>query len=83
MIDKRLVEELNDRIGQALRDSPAADVSKNLRALLASWLDRFDFVTREDFDVQKKLLERAQAKLGELETRIAELEAGEPGNPRR
>jgi BMFP domain-containing protein YqiC len=83
MIDKRLVEELNDRIGQALRDSPAADLNKNLRALLAGWLDRFDFVTREDFEVQKKLLERAQAKLGEMEARIAQLEAGKPDNPRR
>ena len=83
MIDKRLVEELNDRIAQALRDSPAGDLNKNLRALLASWLDRFDFVTREDFEVQKKLLERSQAKLGELEARIAELEAGKPGGPRR
>jgi BMFP domain-containing protein YqiC len=83
MIDKRLVEELNDRIGQALRDSPAADLNKNLRALLAGWLDRFDFVTREDFEVQKKLLERAQAKLGEMEARIVQLEAGKPDNPRR
>jgi len=83
MIDKRLVEELNDRIAQALRDSPAADLNKNLRALFASWLDRFDIVTREDFDVQKKLLERSQAKLGELEARIAELEAGKPDEPRR
>ena len=83
MIDKRLVEGLNDRIAQALRDSPAADLNKNLRALLASWLDRFDLVTREDFDVQKKLLERAQAKLGELEARIAELEVGKTGDPRR
>lgn len=82
MIDKRLLEELNDRIAQALRDSPAADLKKNLRALVVSWLDRFDFVTREDFDVQKKLLERSQAKLGELEARIAELEAGKPDNPR-
>jgi len=83
MMDKRLLEELNDRIAQALRDSPAADLNKNLRALVVSWLDRFDFVTREDFDVQKKLLERSQAKLGELEARIAELEAGTPDNPRR
>ena len=83
MIDKHLLEELNDRIAQALRDSPAADLNKNLRALLASWLDRFDFVTREDFAVQKKLLERSQAKLGELEARIAELEAGKPDEPRR
>ena len=32
-------------------------------------------VLREDFEVQQKLLERAQAKLAELETRIAELES--------
>jgi BMFP domain-containing protein YqiC len=78
MIDKRLFDELNDRIAQALRDSPAADVRKNLRALLAGWFDRLDLVSREDFEVQKKLLERAQVKLGELEARIAELEAGKP-----
>jgi BMFP domain-containing protein YqiC len=83
MIDKRLFEELNERIAQALRNSPAADVEKNLRALLVGWFDRLDLVSREDFDVQKKLLERAQAKLGELEARIAELEAGKPDNPRR
>jgi BMFP domain-containing protein YqiC len=83
MIDKRLLDELNDRIAHALRDSPAADVSKNLRALLASWFDRFDLVSREDFDVQKRLLERAQAKLAELEARIAELEAGKAGDRRR
>jgi BMFP domain-containing protein YqiC len=83
MIDKRLFDELNDRIASALHDSPAADVSKNLRALLASWFDRFDLVSREDFDVQKRLLERAQAKLAELEARIAELEAGKAGDLRR
>jgi BMFP domain-containing protein YqiC len=83
MIDKRLFEELNDRIAQALRSSPAADVDKNLRALLAGWFDRFDLVSREDFDVQKKLLERAQAKLGELEARIASLEAGKPDGVQR
>lgn len=83
MIDKRLFEELNDRISQALRNSPAADLDKNLRALLTGWFDRFDLVSREDFDVQKKLLERAQAKLGELEARIAQLEAGKPADLRR
>jgi BMFP domain-containing protein YqiC len=31
-------------------------------------------VLREDFDVQKRLLERAQAKLAALEARVAELE---------
>jgi BMFP domain-containing protein YqiC len=75
MIDRRLFEELNERVGEALRNSPAADVEKNLRALLSGWFDRLDLVAREDFDVQRRLLERAQVKLSELEARVAELEA--------
>ena len=74
MIDSRLLDDLRSRIEAALRDSPARDIERNLRALLASWFDRVDLVLREDFEVQKKLLERAQAKLAELEARIAELE---------
>ena len=74
MIDSRLFEELRSRIDQALRDSPAQDIEKNIRALLAAWFERMDLVLREDFEVQKKVLERAQAKLAELEARIAELE---------
>jgi BMFP domain-containing protein YqiC len=83
MIDKRLFEELNQRISEALRQSPASDLEKNLRALLAGWFDRFDLVSREDFDVQKKLLERAQSKLAELEARIAIVETGRPDHTRR
>ena len=75
MIDSRLFDELRERIDEALRNSPAQDIEKNLRALLAAWFDRLDLVLREDFEVQRKLLERAQAKLAELEARIAELEA--------
>ena len=78
MIDHRLFEELRSRIDEALRDSPAQDIEKNIRALLAAWFERMDLVLREDFEVQKKLLERAQAKLAELEARIAELEARKP-----
>ena len=74
MIDSRLFEELRSRIDQALRDLPAQDIEKNIRALLAAWFERMDLVLREDFEVQKKLLERAQAKLAELEARISELE---------
>jgi ubiquinone biosynthesis accessory factor UbiK len=78
VIDPNLFDELRSRVDEALRNSPAQDIEKNLRALLAAWFDRLDLVLREDFDVQKKLLERAQAKLAELETRIAELEARKP-----
>jgi BMFP domain-containing protein YqiC len=82
MIDRRLFEELNQRVGEALRNSPAADVEKNLRALLSGWFDRLELVARDDFDVQKRLLERAQARLSELEARVAELEASLPPKQR-
>lgn len=75
MIDKRVLDDLSARIDEALRASPAQDIERNLKAMLASWFDRLDLVLRADFDVQKKLLERAQAKLAELEARIADLEA--------
>ena len=74
MNDKRLFDDLSERINEAFRNSPAQDFEKNLRAMLAGWFDRMDLVLREDFEVQKKLLERAQAKLAELEARIADLE---------
>lgn len=78
MIDRRVIDELNERVAQALRNSPAADIEKNLKALLAGWFERLDLVAREDFEVQKKLLERAQGKLAELEARVAELESSKP-----
>jgi BMFP domain-containing protein YqiC len=81
MIDKRFFDDLGERISEALRNSPAQDVEKNLKAMLAGWFDRLDLVLREDFEVQKKLLERAQTKLADLEARIAELEARAPRPP--
>ncbi|HJV11638.1 MAG TPA: accessory factor UbiK family protein [Burkholderiales bacterium] len=78
MIDPKIFEELRSRIDEAFRNSPAQDVETNLRALLSSWFARLDLVLREDFEVQRKLLERAQAKLLELEGRIAELEGRKP-----
>ena len=79
MIDRRLFEDLGERINEAFRNSPAQDFEKNLRALLASWFDRMDLVLREDFEVQKKLLDAAQARLVALEARVAQLESRTPG----
>ena len=78
MNDAKPLEELRHRISQALRDSPVQDIEKNLHALLGAFFDRFDLATRADLDLQKKLLERAQAKLAALETRVAELEGRKP-----
>ena len=68
------IDDLRSRISDALKSSPAQDLERNLHALAAAFFDRFDLALREDLEVQKKLLERAQAKLAALEQRVADLE---------
>ena len=78
MSEAHPLESLRARLAEALRNSPAQDLEKNLQALVTAFFDRFDLAAREDLEVHKKLLERAQARLAALEARVAELEARKP-----
>ena len=75
MLDPKTLEELSARLSAVIAASPAADIEKNARALLASFFSRLDLVTREDFDVQGEVLRRTREKLMALEERVARLEA--------
>lgn len=74
MLDPKFFEDISNRISAALAATPAADIEKNLRAMLTAQLGKLDLVTRTDFEIQKELLARAQARLVQLEARLAELE---------
>lgn len=74
MAENKLFEEVDRRMRDILARSPAADLEKNLRALLQSAFSRLDLVTREEFDVQREVLARTRAKLQELEAKLTELE---------
>lgn len=75
MLDAKFLEDISAKISALIAKTPAADIEKNLRALLTAQLAKLDLVTREDFEIQKELLARAQARLAQLEARLAELEA--------
>ena len=74
MQNQKIFEEINERVRAVLAQSPAADIEKNMRAMLASLFSRLDLVTREEFDVQREVLARTRQKLEDLEARVAELE---------
>jgi len=78
MNERNPLEDLRARFAETLRNSPAQDLEKNLNALLAAFFERFDLAAREDLEVHKRLLARAQAKLTALEVRVAELESRKP-----
>jgi ubiquinone biosynthesis accessory factor UbiK len=69
------LDEISAKLAEVFAASPARDLEKNLRALFSAALSRLDLVSREEFDVQAKVLARAHEKLAALEARIAELEA--------
>jgi ubiquinone biosynthesis accessory factor UbiK len=74
-MDQRWLNEGYERVRSVLAQSPAADLEKNLKAMLASFFSRLDLVTREEFDVQREVLARTRAKVQELEAKLAEMEA--------
>jgi len=74
MTSQNLIEEIDRKMKEILARGPAADLEKNLRALLASAFGRLDLVTREEFDVQREVLARTRARLQELEAKLSELE---------
>jgi len=71
-----LLEELQSRLLELLKQTPAAEVQKNMKALLAQQFARMDLVTREEFDVQSQVLARTREKLERLEQRLARIESG-------
>lgn len=75
MLNPKLLDELSARAASLLAATPAGDIEKNLRAVLASLFAKLDLVTREEFDVQREVLARSREKLDALEKRVAELEA--------
>jgi ubiquinone biosynthesis accessory factor UbiK len=73
-MDNRVLDEISNKIKELLSNTPAADIQKNLRALLQAQFAKLDLVTREEFDVQREVLLRAREKITQLEARLAELE---------
>ena len=74
MVNEKLVDEIGARIKEVMARTPAADIERNMRAMLAGMFSRLDLVTREEFDVQSAVLLRTREKLTALEARLAELE---------
>lgn len=82
MLSTKTLDDLAHKIGQAIGNSPARDVEKNIRAVLQGGLQRLDLVPRAEFEIQAQVLARAREKLEALEARVTELEARRATSPR-
>src|SRR5690625_3705603 len=67
-------EDLQRNVSEMIRKSPAGDIERNVRAMMTQTFSRLDLITREEFDIQKELLERLFERVSVLEQRIKALE---------
>jgi len=78
MINAKKIEEIAKQVTDAIPPSVkniANDFEDKAKAVLQNKLSQLDVVSRDEFDVQTQVLLKTRAKLSELETKIAELEA--------
>ena len=78
MLNTKIIEEISSKISGMMASTPAADLEKNINALLRGIFTKLELVTREEFDVQTQVLQRTRAQLEMLEKRLAELESRKP-----
>jgi BMFP domain-containing protein YqiC len=69
-----IANDMQSKVGDAIRQSPAKDLEKNVRGLMTQGFQKLDLVTREEFDLQTQVLAKTRAKLEELEAKVNALE---------
>lgn len=78
MINAKKLEEIAKQISDSMPPGVkqfADDMEGKTKQILQSKLAQLDLVTREEFDVQTRVLMRTREKLADLEQIVARLEA--------
>ncbi len=76
-MDKQFIDDLANRLANVVPPGVKSlqdDLERNFRGLLQSGFAKLDLVTREEFDVQTRVLERTRQKLTVLEQELQSLQ---------
>ncbi|MFT5115258.1 MAG: BMFP domain-containing protein YqiC [Parasphingorhabdus sp.] len=77
MINNQDLNRLSEKINQLIpagMQSIKSDFEAKLKLLLQQQLSELEFVSREEFDIQSRVLQRTRTRLEALESRINQLE---------
>lgn len=79
MIDLGKIDEIVNRLSDSLPPGVTKlkdDMEGQFRTVLKGAFEKMDLVSREEFDIQKAVLERTRIKLDTLQRQLDELENG-------
>jgi BMFP domain-containing protein YqiC len=71
---QRIASDMQNKVGDAIKNSPAQEIEKNVRAMMNQGFQKMDLVTREEFELQAKVLAKTREKLETLEAKVTALE---------
>ena len=77
MIDNQTINQLSEKINALLPpglQQVKEDFDARLKALLQQQLANYEMVSREEFELQARVLERTREKLEIIEARLKELD---------
>lgn len=73
MFDNNTFDDISKKLFNALPDSLKAvekDIQQKFKIVLQTTFDNLDLVTREEFEVQKKVLAKTRQKIDALEEKL-------------
>ncbi len=77
MIDNQTINRLSEKINELLPpglQQVKSDFDARLKSLLQQQLANYEMVSREELDIQARVLERTREKLEIIENRLKELD---------
>ena len=84
MIDAKIIDDLANKMSQIIPPelkNKHAELQQQFKQLLQAQLGKMDLVTREEFDIQTKVLQKTRAQLQQMEKQLAELELSQQNKP--
>ena len=73
-MSKKILDELQSKLGQIMDSSPAKDIERNVRAILTQAVSKLELVTTEEYEVQRLTIVQLQNRINMLEKRLSDLE---------
>lgn len=74
------LDELAAQLKTLLSGNPGEDLQKNLRATLAAGLARMDVVSKQEFEIQREMLNALRTQIEQLSAKVDVLEREKAGS---
>lgn len=70
MEKQNFIHDFQQKLLQMFRASPAADLERNVKALMGQTFSKLELVTRDEFEVQIELLRALRTRVEVLEEKL-------------